>query len=207
MLAELGFLRAEMEANRKYIFERPFVILAGAFAAATTLTGLVDTAALPALVTVLLSFNLWFTFNRLQSTSRIVAYLQYVHTPERSNLWIGWEAALRKYRMTPQQPESSSDVFDQESEERESRFYGPILAFHMVSAICITVFVVLRLLNELIPCSSPSIIQWFLIGIDCGALIGLCILAIIYRPSRVRSAIDLSWKRWVVVHQPSKGDC
>ena len=183
MLAELGFLRAEMEANRKYIFERPFVILAGAFAAATTLKDLAYTAALPALVTVLLSFNLWFTFNRIQSTSRIVAYLQYVHTPGRSNLWIGWEAALRQYRMTPRSPKSSSDEVAQELGERESRFYGPILAFHMASAICITVFVVLRLLNEPIPPSSTFIVQRFLIGIDCGAIVGLCLLAIRYRPS------------------------
>ena len=96
-LEEYRSLRAELAENRKLIFARPLLIVAGAlggkFAAGDSVTGELY---VPILL-VALFFNLWFMKNRLHSNGRIVAYLQLVHET-REYLWIGWETALRRYR-------------------------------------------------------------------------------------------------------------
>src|SRR5829696_3806537 len=104
MQKELGFLRAEMDLNRKYIFERPLLIVAGGITAAATLEKLMGFEVLPLLFIVLMGYNLWFTFNRLQSNARVIAYLQVVYTPDGVDRWIGWEAGLLRFRAQPSAP-------------------------------------------------------------------------------------------------------
>lgn len=94
---EYQSLREELLVAKKYVFERPLLILTlgAAILAGGSKEHLVF---LPALLTGLLIFNLWFTVNRLRSAARIAAYIQLV-LEEKAAQWIGWETALRKARI------------------------------------------------------------------------------------------------------------
>ena len=70
---EYDTLRKELSESKKYVFERPLVIVGVGLGLLTTQTvtyGVVLAASLSGL----LLFNLWFTVNRLMSVARIVAY-------------------------------------------------------------------------------------------------------------------------------------
>jgi len=195
MQAELAFLRAEMDLNRKYIFERPAALVIGAVTAAATLyDGTFEGFdLLPALFTALFGFNLWFTHNRLQSTARIISYLQVVHTPDGAPSWIGWEAALRKFRSTkvervrtrsvPRQPEAS-------------RFYGPILLFHVLAVLATTGLILAQVYPDGIDLSSLARVQRAAVIVDVVAVIGLLGLAWWVRPITVRHTIDDTRRIW-----------
>jgi hypothetical protein len=61
---EYKTLRDEHAANRKFIFERPIVIV-GVFGFALRLSNPEYPEALTIALLIALLFNLWFTFNRL----------------------------------------------------------------------------------------------------------------------------------------------
>jgi len=82
--AEYESLRQEMLQNKRYVFERPLVIIGAVGLAAAQLSGTHAAVTLPVLLVALLWLNLWFTVNRLRSTARIVAYVGLVlEVPER----------------------------------------------------------------------------------------------------------------------------
>jgi len=95
---EYKSLREELLQAKKYVFERPLLIVAVAVAGSRAL----DTESLMVLlvlVAILLLFNFWFTVNRLASGARIAAYIQ-IEIEERSHgPWVGWETCLREYRI------------------------------------------------------------------------------------------------------------
>lgn len=93
---EYKSLRDEARESRRYVFERPLVILAG-MAAATQISNIRLAAVLILVAATLLRFNFTFTVNRVRSAARIVAYLQ-TSTEERRGPGIGWESALCAYR-------------------------------------------------------------------------------------------------------------
>jgi hypothetical protein len=98
-LAEYSTLRDEILQNKKYIFERPLLIITAAGIASVRLSGEPSLAFLPLLLVIVLLSNLWFTVNRLQSNARIIAYITVVLEPTGDVAWIGWENALRRYRI------------------------------------------------------------------------------------------------------------
>jgi mannose-6-phosphate isomerase-like protein (cupin superfamily) len=95
---EYQSLREEMLVAKKYVFERPLLILA---LGAAALAGGNEThiTFLPVLMSGLLVFNLWFTVNRLRSAARIAAYVQWELEERKAKHWVGWETALRRYRI------------------------------------------------------------------------------------------------------------
>jgi hypothetical protein len=95
---EYKFLRQEHENNRKFIFERPLLIVGATFASAITINDKSLLLLLPLPFLALLYFNIWFTHNRMESSARIVSYLQIVHEGVSKYKWIGWENAVRLYR-------------------------------------------------------------------------------------------------------------
>jgi hypothetical protein len=158
--AELTFLRSEMELNREYIFERPLVIVAGGITAAAGLQTLIGFDVLPIVFVTLMAYNLWSTFNRLQSNARIVSYLQVIHRRHRAHLWIGWEAALQEFRQFPARSPDRYALFRDRrrtpDEYSENRFYGPILTFHLVSALGITGFFLAQVYHMAFPSASSG---------------------------------------------------
>ena len=200
MQKEHELLRAEMDLNRKYIFERPLLIVAGGITAAATLRELVGFEVLPLVFIVLMGFNLWFTHNRLQSNSRIVAYMQLVHTPEGIDLWRGWEAALRDFRNTDRRPPQRRSGVD----SNENRFYGPILTFHVLAVVLTTGFLLAQMEVETAGPSAGSGLGRGVSSVLTGAaFLVFCILAWRLRPGRVRGTIDAAYGVWEAVHLPA----
>ena len=97
-IEEYKSLRQEHENNRKFIFERPLLIVGATFASAMTVADKGFLVLLPIPFLALLLFNLWFTHNRAESSARIVSYLQLVHEGVCPVNWIGWENSVRLYR-------------------------------------------------------------------------------------------------------------
>lgn len=66
-------LREELLQAKRYVFERPLIIVVLGVVALTTLN--VEYMGAMALVSAsLILFNFWFTVNRLMSAARIIAY-------------------------------------------------------------------------------------------------------------------------------------
>ena len=89
-------LRIEADNDKRYIFERPILIVTVSLAAINF--GAVDYFPfIPAFITFMLCFNLLFTANRLLSATRITSYILVVierdHRP-----YIGWENLMLHYR-------------------------------------------------------------------------------------------------------------
>ena len=72
---EYSSLREEMLQNKGYVFERPLLIITAAGIASIQLSGKPSVVLLPFLLVIILSINLWFTINRLESTARIASYI------------------------------------------------------------------------------------------------------------------------------------
>jgi len=134
---EYDALREELKINRQFVFERPLLIVGAAFAALTSI-GKESMAfqALTLFFLLLLFFNLWFTFNRLSSNSRILGYLRVVHESDESVLRPGWENALSLHRKW-----LAANVEELRRIEKEcdtlamhdaNRFYGGLFWFHLV---------------------------------------------------------------------------
>lgn len=145
MVEEYRFLRQEHETNRKFVFERPLLIVTAALAAALGLSEKGTLGLLPIPFLSVLAFNLWFTFNRLESSARIVAYIQLFHEGDLRRLpWIGWENALRQYRRWVSR--LGSDRLKEPQLNDETRqfgsmaFYGPIFFFHVSLGISVGAF-------------------------------------------------------------------
>jgi hypothetical protein len=203
MQTELMFLRAEMDVNRKYIFERPLAIVAGAFTAAATLKNLVGFDALPMFFTALLSFNIWFTYNRLQSNARIISYLQVFHTPSGMPHWIGWEAALNEYRKREIVPRASTPSG---KSRRENRFYGPILFFHVGASLAATGLLLAQIYPTGIAFERLGFLQEIVVILDIGAIAGLVMLTWRFRPGMVRHTIDETRQIWTQLLPPANDE-
>lgn len=199
MQTELRFLRAEMELNRKYIFERPLLIVAGGITAGGALAKMVGFHVLPVLFIVLMGYNLWFTYNRVQSNARIISYLQLVHTPAGASRWIGWEAGLREFRMEDFPRDVRAPLSDG---EKENRFYGPIYSLHILSAFLLTGFLLAQVdLQEtlFIPIHfNPGAV----FGVTGLAIVAFLLLCWVVRPAKVRDSIYVTRDVWEEVLPP-----
>jgi hypothetical protein len=216
MQKELGFLRSEMDLNRKYIFERPLLIVAGGITAAATLEELIGFEVLPLLFIVLMGYNLWFTYNRLQSNARIIAYLQVVYTPDGADRWIGWEAGLLLFRAQPRETRAPKDnrflrwwrgdLADRPPKVKGqpgNRFYGPILSFHIAAVVLLTGFLLAQ--SDLVgkPVDAFASLQGAALALTGITLIGFFVLAWLLRPGEVRHTIDESRRVWERILPPS----
>jgi hypothetical protein len=151
-----------------------------------------------------MGYNLWFTYNRLQSNARIISYLQVVYTPDGFDRWLGWEAALLSFRKHgPHSVRSAAHLGWEASEEQQgNRFYGPILSFHVAAVVLLTGFLLAQ---------SELVVQPFhVVGPLQGATLGLTFLALgaflalswFLRPGKVRFTIDQSRSVWQEVLLP-----
>jgi hypothetical protein len=188
-----------MEVNRKYIFERPLAIVVGAFALAVARDKLVGFDVLPMFFAALLGFNLWFTYNRMQSNARIIAYLQVVHTPDGLTRWIGWETALHEFRTLALGIAGDSPESEQQRDNRlpGHRFYGPIFLFHFVAAAAVTGLILAQAYPAGIQLGQLDTAKQIVLALDGIALFGLVAFGWRIRPATVRNTINEARDVWV----------
>ncbi|MGA7415588.1 MAG: hypothetical protein WBW33_34265, partial [Bryobacteraceae bacterium] len=198
------FLWQQHEANRKFVFERPLIIVVGTLAAALGPSEQGSLGLLPIPFLSILAFNLWFTFNRMESSARIVSYLSLVHEGTSPTLpWVGWENALREYRLwlyrvrsggEPQPSKTGIDQFD------SMRFYAPIYAFHLILGVIVTAI----LLTQSLALQSVLAGRYNLWGAlsvwaSVVSLAAYCLLFVRFRPMKIRHKIELNRRIWLLV--------
>jgi hypothetical protein len=147
---ENSYLRAEIETNKKMIFERALLIAGAAFGATLLPNESKGIEFLGILSIVALFFNLWFAHNRLKSSMRIIAYIQLFHEAEDSIPWIGWENAVRVYRIWEEifkknEEEFFETAFKKIKQNDRLSFYIPIVILHISIALAIAVYMLFRI--------------------------------------------------------------
>lgn len=193
---EYDTLRQELLDAKRYVFERPLAIAALA-AAGFQLFNKPQYSALLLAAELLTVFNLWFTVNRLQSAARIVAYISLVLEPSAGCPWIGWENALRQYRMwlktTPDAYEYVSARLEKSAIPDALMYYPPIYYFHAA----LIGFAILAVLAQLRWDTS----LWRLLFCACASGVG--IWSIMYfrrwKPSLLRASIERNRVIWKAV--------
>jgi hypothetical protein len=204
---EYRFLRQELEMNRKFVFERPLLIVTATLTAAITLTQreLLGVLSLPFLA--LLAFNLWFTFNRLESSARIVAYIQLVHESDKFSA-VRWETALRAYRQwcflvkkgKAESPEITPEIRQYDS----MAYYGPIFYFHLFLAVLVALMLLIRTgLPQTFMNLRAGAMDWLILGLNGVLLLAFGLCSSKFRPSKLHHSIE--WKRvWESVFSPKR---
>ena len=147
---EYETLRKELDQSKKYVFERPLVIVGVGVVLMTSNIGQFG-AVLPALLSGLLLFNYWFTVNRLLSAARIVAYIQVVL--EGDTVWRGWETSLREYRIwINDDPKSKKKIVDSALDHKAVpdalMYYPPIYQIHIILFVLCLVAGIVIMLNQ-----------------------------------------------------------
>lgn len=208
-IEEYRTLRQEHENNRRFVFERPLVVVIGMIAASTQGDSLLEDipGLLPLVFLTVLWFNLWFTYNRLQSCSRIVAYIQLVHEQGSGTqpVWIGWENALLKYRdWLKNGPKEEKRQIRRAAVQKDSMgFYPQIFTFHLV---CGVLFVSLNLIQygslDCIVAAAFSKTDPPWPAMDAIAILAFIAFALPYWPTRIRTAIGRKRLIWGKVLSP-----
>jgi hypothetical protein len=196
---EYRTLREELTVSRKYVFERPLLIIA-IVAAGSRIVETEYIALLLVVVVAFLLFNFWFTLNRLMSCSRISAYIQ-LELEERSHgRWIGWETCLREYRRWlkrkgVQAGAIIADSMDEEAAPDALMYYPPIFMLHialMALTVAAAALLAFRQQGRL-----PIVCAVFTVGI------GVWFAKQLYRsrPGRMRSLIERNRAIWIKVFE------
>ena len=139
-------LREELLQAKRYVFERPLVIVALGIGVLTTL----DVEYMGAMALVLASlllFNFWFTVNRLRSAARIIAYIQLELEGETDGAWVGWESCLRYYRkwltLDSAGAKKSVDIdteIDKDAVPDAMLHYPPIYYLHIALMLAVAIW-------------------------------------------------------------------
>ncbi len=195
---EYEVLREELKINRQFVFERPLLIVGVSFAAlagvdkesALLLEGLILFALL------LLFFNLWFTFNRLSSNSRVLGYLRVVHESTESVLRPGWESALslqRTWLATNVQAHRDIEKSCRDLKMHDAnRFYVGLFLFHLVMGA-------LALLLGFLSLGSPRLSSTGLL-LEAAAVVvyvsGIVVALRSWNPYRPKNALEVQVLVW-----------
>ncbi len=194
---EYNSLREELLQAKKYVFERPILIVAAAAAGSRGLEKEFLILVL-VLVAALLLFNFWFTVNRLFSAARIAAYIQ-LELEERSHgRWVGWETCLREYRRWLQvepikRRQEIDESLDIDAIPDALMYYSPIYKLHiglMAMAVCITSILAVHNWTWLSGAGALLVIllaSWFVRYLNR------------YRPKTMRASIERNRAIWKLV--------
>ena len=160
--AEYKSLRDELQEAKRYVFERPLLIITLAVAGTRVSDARLVALAL-VLSSILLLFNFWFTINRLQSAARITAYIQLELKEGKIGRRIGWETCLREYRIWHNENRKAK-VAMINSELKSSKaipdglmYYPAIYKLHVGLMVLITGATLLLLLH----CNASN---WFVLA-------------------------------------------
>jgi hypothetical protein len=201
---EYSTLREELLQAKRYVFERPLLIVALGVGGLTTLE-IEYSAALALVLASLILFNFWFTVNRLMSAARIVAYVQLQLEEGTAESWTGWESSLRYYRKwlkrDPAGAKAEIDAaMDKDAVPDAMLHYPPIYQLHMalmvaaaVGAVAVT-FVAPSIVN--VVCSVGVIALAAAFGSSCSR----------YRPSVISALIERNRVIWCRVFEYMRQD-
>jgi hypothetical protein len=190
---EFEALRNELLQGKRYVFERPILIITVSIA----FIQFIDrqfAVYFPIIIIGLLSFNLWFTVNRMGSIARIVAYIQLI-LEDKSSKWFGWETSLRHYRKWSKLNKNAADKIkiDDESVYDNLGYYPTIYYLHII--VTIVVFLVLTIYTVYHPESKNIIINIITLAI----LILFIIYAIRKSPKKIKPQIEKNRQIWKMV--------
>lgn len=140
-----------------------------------------------------LLFNLWFTVNRLQSASRIVAYIQLQLEGRPQTPWLGWETCLREYRKWTKRSDADGIIkkdLDHDAVPDALMYYPAIYQLHVGIAFLAVVassFVLVQTPSPVtIICSAGTLmlVAWFAIH------------AVRHRPACMKGLIERNRVIW-----------
>ena len=196
---EAETLRAELLEGKKYVFERPLLIITATIA----LLNLPDKSFAPfiPLTTIsLLMFNLWFTVNRLKSISRISAYIQIELEEKLYKPWLGWESSLRHYRKWMKLNKKTlknilEKNIDEESIPDALGFYPTIYLMHIIMVI-FSLYSSIWLIK-----SYPEFNSKFSNVISMLLFIPFCVISYHWRPSVLRNSIEEYRVIWIEIYK------
>jgi hypothetical protein len=196
---EYRTLREELTISRKYVFERPLLILA-LVAASSRIIEVEYAALLLVVVAALLLFNFWFTTNRLTSGARITAYIQVELEERKYGRWLGWETCLRQYRRwlkdgREQKEKEITDALDKNAIPDALMYYPPIYMLHM-GLMTMTLIAAVLLAVRQQNCLSIA-------GAVLVSGIGVWFVIYLYQsfPSRMRALIERNRVIWIKVFE------
>ena len=212
---EYDTLRHELNENKRYIFERPLLIFSSALVLFKLSPDILFAALIPGFFIFLLVFNLHFTYNRLLSSARIIAYIRlHIECDHTKIDEFYWETFLDNYRnglkskkgihpdkekdaaVSPETVESSPGKIPSEkvklnNPDTDFKFYPIIFYFHIISIIILSLLEVLILLKSfrfsIQDCNLFDTITVFsTILVFCGSLLYLLFIRKLVRPETVQ---------------------
>ena len=201
MIEEYKVLRQEHENNRKFIFERPLILLVGAMAAVANFKEASSPAlnVLPLIFLIGLWFNLWFTYGRMISSSRIVAYIQVVFEGKGVVKWIGWESALtlhREWQYKIAEKKETEPIIPKDHIDGNG-MYDNVFYFHIASGVLFSlVSLYSSELIQRIYCGVPTSEDWIWLPVHVASQTFFLLGSLQYRPSKVRPAIRFYSAVW-----------
>ena len=210
---EYTCLRKEIEENKKMVFERAMLI-AGVALAATMLpkdAKGIELIGIPSIGA--LFFNLWFTVNRLKSSARIIAYIQIFYESECKYKWIGWENALRKYRIWFNECDKEVNFVKSKlkniNQYDNLSFYMPILILHVAMAFSISFLMSFRalLIGPYHTVNFNLPVSFFLILNGSVFVFFIVLVLIFYRPSNLKFEIEKNRLLWMAVMSSCSDGC
>lgn len=196
---EYDTLRSELLQNKRYVFERPLLIITVAGVAAVQLSGDPSALLLPFLLIIIMLINLWFTVNRLRSIARIAAYIDVV-LESNPNTWFGWENSLRKHRIWTKNhsmKERRSIIKENTNEKAipdAMMFYGPLLHLHAATVMIALAISSLTIFQE----PDPTEIASFIVTLVSAVVFTYFWLGP-YKSSKMRDLIEIQRATWIAV--------
>ncbi|MCG8459848.1 MAG: hypothetical protein MI919_26510 [Holophagales bacterium] len=199
---EYQSLRQELLESKRYVFERPLLIAAAGIAALGAFKD-VQAAPVPLVITGLLLFNLWFTVNRLRSSSRIVAYIHLQLEGQPLAPWCGWETSLRLYRKWLKREDAETIIqreLDRDAVPDGLMYYPALHRLHLGIALLALIGSGFVLVDSRSPVSIACSVGTFLLVFWFG------IHAVRYRPGRMRALVERNCVIWGKVLQDMSAD-
>lgn len=189
---EYESLRNELAQSKKYVFERPLVIVG--IGLVLVAGGHASSAIWVALLAGLLLLNFWFTVNRLRSAARITAYIQIVL--EGDALWEGWENSLRKYRKWMQATPDIEQIIESELADSDETIPEALTYYRPIHQLHIALVIVATIAGGLIAVISPNAMN-VIAGLALIAIAaGFAWLAWTSKPSEMRTLIEREGIIW-----------
>jgi hypothetical protein len=202
-IAEYTSLREELEMNRRFVFERPLAILTAGFVGVLVLSNTAWAVLIMIPILGVLLFNLWFTANRLRSGARIIAYLQLVHEPPQEREWVGWENALRLWRLKALERKREHLPFPadigEEMKYDVNRFYGQIFRFHLGIGVASSTLLLIRHASPELFLSTDQPVSNSVLAAGAAATIAYLAGCLTLRDADYRGGIERERRRWLEV--------